>query len=102
VVVLQEIDASRPEDVEELALDEADEAVEARVVLAQEVRQRLQQIGADAVDRLADGVVRERVPDQRQLDAEDLALDEVLDLLEDRVEAADDDRRVGEKREQAR
>ena len=53
-------------------------------------------------DRVADRVVREQVAEQWQLDAEDLALDEVLDRPEDLVEAVDDDRRVGQQGEQAR
>ena len=51
VEVLEQADAAGPRTLEELVLDEADEAVEAGVVLAQQVRERLQQVRPDALDR---------------------------------------------------
>ena len=102
VVRLQDVEAGRADHVVELLLDEADELVEAGVVLAQKVRERLQQLRPELADRVAQRVVREQVAEERHLEAEDLALDQVLDRREDLVEAVDDDARVGEECEQAR
>ena len=89
----------RAEDVEELRLDQVLEAVEADVVLAQEVRERLQELAANLADEVRDRVVLEQVAEERQLDAEDLALQQVLHLAEDGVETVDDHRRVCEERD---
>src|SRR5262249_58822456 len=68
----------------------------------QDVRERLEDLAAEVADRGAQRVVREEVAEQRDLDAEDLTLNEVLDRLEDLVETVDDHRRVGEERKETR
>ncbi len=77
----------RREDVEDHLLDVGDQPVDADVVVAQSVGQRFQEVGPEVADRLAQRVVGEQVAEQRQLDAEDLALQRILQDLQEGVEA---------------
>ena len=94
--------AERLEHLGDLRVDQRREPIEAQVVLADRVRQRRQEAGPEARDDVRRVVVRERVADERQLDAEDLALERLLDRQQHAVEAVDHDRRIGEQREDAR
>ena len=82
--------------------DQVDQPVEVEVRLGEEVGQRLQEVEAEVLDEGGDRVVGERIADQRQLEAEQLALQDALELPEHRVQALDDDARIAQQREQAR
>src|SRR5262249_6316040 len=72
----------------------------ADVVLAQGVGERLEQAVAEVTDELRDRIAGEDVADERQLDAEDLAVHRVLQRTEQAVEAIDSIGRVAQEFEQ--
>ncbi len=96
----QQAELSR-EHVERQLLDLGDQVVEVQVVVAQRVRERLQDVGAQVADRLAQRVVLEQVAEDRQLDAEDLALQRPLQSRQEEVQPVYDRGRVGQQGEDA-
>jgi len=70
------------EDIDQLLLDEMDKSRQANVVFAQHIGQRLEKIGADIAQDVGDRVVGQEVPQERQLDAEHLAAEPLLQCLE--------------------
>ncbi len=95
-------EAEGGEDLGELRVDEALEAFEIYVVLANEGGERSQQVCPDVLDAVGEGVVGEEVGDEWQVDAEYLALERFFDREQQLVESVDDDRRVREEGEEAR
>ena len=100
--ILQQVDAVGTQHVEQRLLEQADQAVEVQVVLADRVRQGFQQVVAEVADDVGGRVVGQQVADKRQVDAEHLPVQRVLDGLEHAIQAVDHHGRIAQQREQAR
>ena len=84
------------------ALDEPDQPVEVQVRLGDPVGERLEEVEAEVLDEIGGRIVGQHAAHERQVHAEQLAVQDVLQALQDGVQSPQDDAGVAEEREQAR
>src|SRR5262245_43170539 len=84
-----DVRANLAEHVVDHVVDERNEPVQVQVGLGDLVRQRLQEVEPEVLDEAGHRVVGEGVTDERKFETEQLAAQEALNLLKDRVQPLD-------------